>query len=187
VYPKYASVLPGFVLESVASGAEPEVSDVSIKFGLDQAEARSLLGAINFLGVILSAPGEQEDESKMSDGMLAAEIISKDAQVTVVSLLNELQRERSTVAGAFRRAALAHRLLPTLIDLELMVDVRMDFDKDQIALAVPVVLMHIDTDAADQEIWLQMNKGQLHKAIEDLKKTLARLEAAERWIQGRSS
>jgi hypothetical protein len=64
------------------------------------------------------------------------------------------------------------------------VDIRIGFDNDEIALAVPVVLVHIDTDSKDQEIWFQMSKGQLKTAIEDLTKILLRVEAAEKWSQG---
>jgi hypothetical protein len=132
----------------------------------------------------VSKPGEPEPVPTIVDALLSAEILDKNAQAAITAVLNELERDRSSVSSALRRASLATRLLPSLTDLSCVVDIRIGFDNDEIALAVPVVLMHIDTDSNNQEIWFQMSKGQLKTAIEDLTKILLRVEAAEKWSQG---
>ena len=187
--PKYSDVLPSLIVQSVASGTEAEPAYISSKFGISDREARSFIGAVSFLALIISAPAEPEREetSQTVEGMLSAEIIEASAQSYVTTLLGALGREHSQVTGAFRRMSLANRLLPTLTDLELQVDVRLDFDKDRVITVVPVALVHLDTDGTGRELWFQMNKNQVEKAIEDLKRTLSRLEAAEKWAEGRSS
>ena len=184
LYPKYAEVLPSIAVESVVSGAEPEPSDVGAKLGINLDDARALLGAISFLAVIASA-GEKDAVPQTMDALVSAQMLEKDSQGPITSLLTVLQSERTRVSGAVRRSALSSRLLPSLTDLELMIDVRVEFEKDQVGLAVPVLLVHVDTDAAHEELWFQMNKRQVEKAVDDLKQALARLEQAEKWVQSK--
>jgi hypothetical protein len=171
-------------LESAESGSEPKAPDLASKFGLNKADSQSLVGIISFLVLLVSKPGEPEAAPTIVGALVSAEILDKDAQAAIIVVLNELDRDRSSVTSALRRTSLATRLLPSLTDLNCVVDIRIGFDNDEIALAVPVVLVHIDTDSKDQEIWFQMSKGQLKTAIEDLTKILLRVEAAEKWSQG---
>jgi hypothetical protein len=180
-------LVTGIVLESAESGSEPKAADLASKFGLSKADSQSLVGVISFLGLLLSKPGEPEAVPTIVNALLSSEILDKSAQATITVVLNELDSDRSSVTSALRRTSLASRLLPSLTDLGCVVDVRIGFDNDQVALAVPVVLVHIDTDSSRQEIWFQMSKGQLQTAIEDLTKTLLRVEAAEKWSRGQSS
>jgi hypothetical protein len=184
VHQQHARLITTTILESAASGTEPKASDLSTQFGLNDNDGQSLLGAISFLVLILSKPDGPESVSTIVDELRSAGILDPAAEGAVSAILNGLDHERPAVAAAFRRSNLASRLLPSLTDLSFVVDVRVDFDGDRIALAIPVVLVHIDTDTTDNEIRFQMNKRQLEVVIEDLKKTLSRVEAAEKWAQG---
>jgi len=180
-------LITSIILESAESGSEPKAADLASKFGLSKGDTQSLVGVISFLGLLLSKPGDPEPVPTIVEALLSSEIIDKNAQATITVVLNELDRDRSSVTSALRRTSLASRLLPSLTDLSIVVDVRIGFDNEEVALAVPVALVHIDTDANNQEIWFQMTKAQLQTAIEDLTKTLARVEAAEKWSQGQSA
>jgi hypothetical protein len=70
--------------------------------------------------------------------------------------------------------------LPSLVDFETAVDVRLRFEKGQIKAGVPVVLVHIDTDATHEELWFQMTKAQAERLCTSLNDLLKDLEKAER-------
>jgi hypothetical protein len=179
---------PGIIVRiavEAAAGVEPTVSDLSAKFGLNERDSQALVGAISFLVLVLSHPNP-EPVPTVVEGLVAAEVLDSAAKAAVATVLNDVNRE-ATATAAFRRSSIATRLLPALTELNSVIDVRLDFEKDQPTVAVPVALVHIDTDTADHEIRFQMTKRQLEEVIEELRKTLSRIEAAEKWVQGRAT
>lgn len=185
VHQQHGPLLANMIMESAATGTDPKASDLAASFRLSEDESQTLIGAISFIKLIFSKPGEPEPVASVVNSLISSEILDASAQAEITSVLNEIDQNRSTVAQGLRRSHLAARLLASFIDLNTVVDIRLDFDKDQIAVAVPVVLVHIDTDVNEQEIRFQLTRKQLEGVIEDLKQTLIRVEAAEKWIRGR--
>jgi hypothetical protein len=186
IQPQHLRLIAAVVVAGLTSGAEPKAGDLSAQFGLNEADAQSLLGAIGFISLILSKPGEPEPTTNVVNGLLSAEVLDRAAQESVTTILRELDSDRPTIKAALRRSNLASLLLPALTDLSFVVDLRIDFDGDQVASTVPVLVVHIETDARDHEISFQMSRGQLEAAIEDLSRALARLQSAEKWAQRKS-
>jgi hypothetical protein len=141
---------------------------------------------MSFLALVSASPSADEPTSKTIAALVETDLLNPTEQQAAESVLTYFQGERTKVTGAFRKVAIGPRVLLSLMDFETTVDIRMDFEKEQIGLAVPVVLAHIDTDAAHVELWFQMSKTQVEKMYEDLKKVLARIEQAENWTQSRS-
>jgi hypothetical protein len=133
----------------------------------------------------VSKPGEPEPVPTIVDALLSSEILDKDAQAAIIVVLNELDRDRSSVTSALRRTSLATRLLPSLTDLNCVVDIRVGFDNDEIALAVPVVLVHIDTDSKDQEIWFKCRKGSLRRRSRILRRPCCGLRLQKSGLRGK--
>jgi hypothetical protein len=182
VYAQQPPIILSLVMEG-AAGSEPKAGDLSTKFGLGEDDSQSLVGAISFLVLILSHP-RPEPIPTIVKGLLSAEILAPDAEAAVALLLNDVSRTAAANA-TFRRSSLATRLLPAFSNLSSAIDIRLDFEKDQVVIAVPVALIHIDTDASEEQLRFQMTKRQIEGMVEDLKRVLTRLDAAEKWMQGR--
>ncbi len=185
VHQQYGPVLGNMITETASTGVDPKASDLAAAFRLTEDESQTLVGTISFMKLIFSKPGEPEPVSSIVTSLVSSEILAPSDQADITSLLNEIDQHRPALSEGLRRSHLAARLLASFSDLNSVVDIRLDFDKDQIAVAVPVLLVHIDTDVDDQEIRFQMSRKQLEAVVEDLKQALTRLEAAEKWIRGR--
>lgn len=143
------------------------------------------MGAVNFLALMASEPTRAAAPSTIQ-GLVAAEIMRADDAQVAGELLKALLRGTPEIQDTFRRAAMSGELLPALAEFETVVDVRLSFKEgDAVELAVPVLLVHIDTDASNRELWFQMSKKQVQKAIDDLTKALSQIQAAESWAAKR--
>ena len=186
VFPKHSAVLFNLPVETLVSPGGSDPKDLAAKLDISAEDATSLLAALSFLALVSASPVEALPVSKIISGLTNAELINPSATNTAENVLTHFENERSKAGSAFRKVDLSSRLLPSLDDFELEVDVRLEFEKEQIGLAVPIVLAHIDTDATGQEIWFQMTRMQVEKLLENLKSVSARLEQAEKWVQARS-
>lgn len=61
----------------------------------------------------------------------------------------------------------------------------MGFEEGQIAAALPVAVVHMDTDSRGQEVWFQINQRQLERTINELSNALKEIQEAERWIDSK--
>jgi hypothetical protein len=54
------------------------------------------------------------------------------------------------------------------------------FNDRQIENAVPVALVHLDTDVSNRELWFQMTRGDVEAVIERLTRVLQQMDVAEK-------
>jgi hypothetical protein len=184
VFPRYSEAVLSIPAETLMSRTQQEPGEIANKLAITNSEATNLLGALSFLALVSTSA--DEPIGAIVAALLETEFIGAPARQAVESVLTHYQRERAEVTGAFRKAAVSSRVLPSLVDFELSIDVRLDFEKEQISLAVPLIVAHLDTDAVHEELWFQMTKAQAERLSDDLKKVLARIEQAEKWTQSRS-
>jgi hypothetical protein len=187
VNPQYSEVLLSLPVDALVSNTPaPQAKELATMLAISPNDARSLLAALSFLALVATSPSEPEPVETTSAALVREDLLDKSGQPAVERLLTHYQQERGKVSSAFRKVALTTKVLPSLDDYDFAIDVRLDFDKEQPALAVPIVVGHIDTDAPHQEVWFQMSKAQTEKLVEDLKKIVAHLEQAEKWMQTRT-
>ena len=154
-------------------------ADFAAKLGLERQESQNLLGAASFLIAILSEA--QETANQFMEAAASQGILDDEHKGAVLKLAEIIISEKSAIRDARERLSVASALLPSLTTFRTEVDVRLRFDKGIINLAVPVGLIHIDTDFDNEEVCFQLTRNQLEGIIEDLKETLRRVQEAERW------
>jgi hypothetical protein len=110
--------------------------------------------------------------------MLPAELVA-----SIQPFIHVVVSDRSQIARAIRRAAMPSQVLPFLADIEIVVDLRMAFDEQKVAEAVPVAIIHVDTDAEAEEVWFQASKAQLERLRRDIDEAIRQMEASEVWTR----
>ena len=96
--------------------------------------------------------------------------------------------KRAELLRIMRRAALPGQVMPSLTNVEIVVDVRMDFEDQEVYEVAPVAMLHLDTDTNTAEIWFQASKSQMEQLRKDIDAAIKRMEIAEAWARkGRAS
>jgi hypothetical protein len=85
------------------------------------------------------------------------------------------------IATVLRKATLTDQVLPSFMNMSVAVDLRIGFTEGRVDVAVPIVLIHIDTDGDNQELWFQCSKQQMLLIKDDIEAALKKMEAAEAW------
>jgi hypothetical protein len=167
--------------QSVQNPSTIEEDQVAKELGLQPDEARALLSAVSLLTAVSSVRKDKPDE--IVGAAAAASLIPEDSRRAALAFCSELLPQKEALKQTFDTSRLATRLLPALALFETVVDIRLGFRDSSVELSVPVVLVHIDTDASDAEIWFQMQKADVEKIIQDLGKVLSQLSQAEKWSE----
>jgi hypothetical protein len=92
---------------------------------------------------------------------------------------------RAEILSTVLRTQLAGEVLPSLYTFDVAVDVRVRVEDGSVVTSVPVAVLHIDTDAENHEIWLQLTKGDIDNLIRTLTTTLSDMQVAEDLVSGR--
>lgn len=115
------------------------------------------------------------------------ELLDEATKESVLAFCEVVATALPDIKQALQRSTLADEVLPSLTVLSTTVDLRPSFEEGQVKLVVPVALLLLATDAAEQRVWCQLNKAQLEQVIKDLRSTLRRMEQAEQWAEKVSS
>lgn len=168
------------VMESIASPAAIDDKDTPSEFGVSPDEFPALLVAANVIAVTLGT--SSRSAAQMAEELSTSKLIAAN-ETPPIRYLEAVAQNRDAIKRSLQRSTLGAQFLPSLTDFEAAVDLRPAFDKEtkRITFAVPVLIVHIDTDSYGEEIWLQLNKRQLTKTIENLQTALLQMEEAERW------
>lgn len=86
---------------------------------------------------------------------------------------------RGEISSSIEKTQLAGQVLPSLSEFEATVDIRLKIVDGQVKLSVPVAVVHIDTDAGGQEIWIQLTRGDIDEVIKKLSECLDHMVIAE--------
>jgi hypothetical protein len=124
----------------------------------------------------------------LSDNVASLEEFAQAARDTIFEAASEpavraiadiIIRERPTLAKAMARHQLAAEVLPSLVEFDVTVDLRIRFNDDKADEFVSVAVVHIDTDGNNQELWLQLSKSDINTMLETLNKAAREMDLAE--------
>jgi hypothetical protein len=172
------------LIESFASRAPLNETDVSVRFKISPEDAVGLITTSSIMAATLSTREDTVDQ--FVDALKKAQWISDPETSEAAARLGRITvANRDRMKEALSRSRLGAESLPVLTQFEATIDIRPNFDKEshRITFAVPIAILHIDTDAAAQEVRFQLTKRELEKMSNDVKDAVKRLEEAERWIK----
>jgi hypothetical protein len=178
-----SNLLPA-VLDSVQSGSGRGDQELASRLRVDRDDARLLLGSMSLIASMLSR--REESPSQFIKAMAEAKILRPEASGAALAFFDALVRERPALRQAMTRSRFSSEVLPSLLEFESTVDLRLGFENDAINVAIPIALVHLDTNATGQEVWLQITRKQLEEMIKDLEETLRKMVEAEKWAGQRS-
>lgn len=142
--------------------------------GLQEREALSLFMAAGMVASIVSTQEVKPDELL---ALLVDHQLVEDAEnAGILRFIKMAESDRRRLGRKLAQSRLQQDVLPSLTAVELAIDVRHSLETDERSVTVPVLLMHVDTDAAHVELWLQLTVAQVAALAEDLNKALDRLK-----------
>lgn len=97
----------------------------------------------------------------------------------VLQFVQSVVSNRLALETSRARARLASAVLPSLEHLSVAVDLRIEFDDDQIKTVAPVAIVRIDTDLEDQTLIIQLSKFDVGLIIDQLTKIQKQMSLAE--------
>ena len=178
----------GEIIDAVMRALEskqPSFNELAKSLSLPVDQMGGVLAAALLIVPLLANRGTPEEfrNEATRTGLLAPDIgqaIEPFAE-SVVEKRGELRR-------IMRRAALTAQVMPSLSNVEIAVDVREDFEEHEVYEAVPVAMLHFDTDSNNTEIWFQASKSQMEQLRKDIDVAIKQIETAEVWARrGRPS
>jgi len=159
---------------------QPALEELGRSLCLPTDQMSGLLAAAMIIVPLLANRGTPEE---FSSEATKAGFLPTDVAQAIVPFAQSVFEKRAELGRIMRRAALPSQVLPYLADVEIVVDVRMDFEDQEVYEAVPVAMLHIDTDANNTEIWFQASKSQMEQFRKDIDAAIKRMEIAEAWAR----
>ena len=178
----YAELLRAVVVAIESN--KPPLEDLEKNLKISANDLSSLFAAAMLTVPVLSQGINAEEfiTSAVKTGIIPQNLVSK-----IQPFVDAVVAERAQIGRAIRRAALPAQVLPYMSDFEVAVDIRLAFEEEAVLEAVPVAIVHIDTDANDEEIWFQASIQQMRKLKSDVEQAIKRMEAAEAWSTRRDA
>ena len=155
--------LDGSTLRAVTSLSAREAEEVASVYSV----------VIGLLSEFSATPDEFVTRAK---GIL----FSPEQEQIARSIAVSICEARPGIDGIVERAQLAGEVLPSLDTFDIVVDVRIRVVDGIVKTFVPVAIVHIDTDVAVQEMFLQMSRGDVETAIRKLTTCLDEMKMAEK-------
>ena len=151
-----------------------EIASVAGVSGDDVAPLLSLVGLIaNAVAERKETPEQFIQEAK------AANLVESHGETNALTLARLVAGDREEIRRDLESANIVSENLPSLAYFEATVDLRLDFSKDGVRNAIPVAILHIDTDASNRELWFQASLSQAVRMKQELEETIRRLQIAE--------
>jgi hypothetical protein len=171
------------IINSVISGLESKqapIDDLQKSLGLSSDDVSSLFSA-----AMLTIPmlGEGADPAQFLASAVKQGILDDETSAKVKPFIDTVATQRVQIGNSIRRTALPAQVLPFLTDFEVVVDLRMQFNDQTVIDAVPVAMLHVDTNSTGQEIWFQASKQQMVQLRDDVEGAIKQMETAEAWGQ----
>lgn len=172
----YAELLRAVVV--ALESKKPPLEELEKSLKLPVSDLNALFAASMLTVPLLSQGGTAEE---FMGSAVKSGIISKDLVPKIQPFVDTIIAERAQIGRAMRRASLPAQILPYISDVEVVVDLRMAFEDKVVLEAVPVAIVHIDTDADREEIWFQASIHQMQQLKNEIDEAIKRMEAAEAW------
>jgi hypothetical protein len=159
--------------------ASVDIEALAEDTNIDVRRAAPILTAVSVLVGLLTR-GKLSVEQFVAEGR--ERLFSQEDEPTVKELATSVFQGAAIWEQTLGHRALATRTLPALDTFEISVDLRLRFKAEEVVDTVSVALVHLDTDANNQELWFQMTRGDVENVIQKLQKTLQQMAAAEKLV-----
>jgi hypothetical protein len=166
-------------LEAVEAGGSVGEAGLAARIDIKMADVRSLLAATSLFATFLLS--RDENIVQLVAAAIEAKLIRTEDSPAVLVFYEAIERDRPALKETVERSRTLTSVLPSLLELEITVDMRLGFGKGRLDFATPIALVHLDTDAQGQEIWLQLTKKQVERVVNELQDALRKMEEAEKW------
>jgi hypothetical protein len=172
------------VADHIGALGEVDTDQLASELGLDEDSLSSAITATSMTVAFISSWKETPDE--LVSGLIKASFLRDTDRSTLTHFVETISSKRTEIKKALNLRSLAEETLPAFRDFDTSIDMRLDFRKDQIETAVPVLLVHLRTDLPQERLFFQMTKSDVQQLVEQLKRTLLQLESAEKWATERA-
>jgi len=166
-------------LESVETGSGVGDKDLSSRLDISINEARSVITAASLFATLLLR--RDEKAAPIVAAAVEAKVVRAEDSAAVIAFYEIIDRDRAIFKDAIEGSEVSNEVLPSLLEFESTVDLRLRFEKGRLSFAAPIALIHLDTDAQGQEVWLQLRKKQVERIVRDLQEVLHRMDEVEKW------
>jgi hypothetical protein len=158
----------------------PPIDGLRASLGLSASDISSV-----FAAAMLMIPfvGEGVTTAEFSDAATTAKLIDSEFVAKLKTFFDAFVAQAKPVAEAIKRSSVSDQVLPSFYEMDIAVDMRLAFSGDKVDIAVPVAVLHVDTDAEDRQIWFQCSKQQLAFIRDDIDDALKKMELAESWAR----
>lgn len=144
-------------------------ADLKARTGLDENDAGSVISLFTLaIGLISETGASADDFIEAAKGI----ILDPPYEAVGMEVASLICAKRDQIKRTLAKAQLGHSVLPSLTGFQIAIDVRMRLENGAIVTKVPVAILHIDTDAVSQELWVQLSQA-------DIEELLTKLRTAE--------
>jgi hypothetical protein len=166
-------------VESIEEGRNVGEMDLMSRLDISKTEVRSLLAATSLFATLLLNRDERTEQ--LLEAGVEAKLLQADDKAAVFTFFESIERDREALKEAMEHSQISTEVLPSLLEFESTVDIRLGFEKGRLSFTAPIALVHLDTDARGQEIWLQLTKRHVEQIVKELQETLRKMDEAEKW------
>ncbi len=166
-------------LDAVEAGGSVVEGGLSARLDIDKADVRSLLAATSLFATFLL--GRDEKLPQLVAAAVEAKLIRPEDSPAALLFYEAIERDRPTLKETIQRSRYSSSVLPSLLEFETTIDIRLGFEKGRVDFVTPIALVHLDTDSEGQEVWLQLTKKQVERVVNELQDALRKMEEAEKW------
>ncbi len=166
------------IKEEIGSSVQIDPEALREKLGISARKARTLSMIASIAAVVVTSSDSSE---KAIDAAQAAGVLPPESAAAFDRLVEELRPQEEALRESIRSSELASEVLPSFLDIDTTVDLRLGFDREKVNASIPIVAAHLRTDARDSHVWFQMQKRDVVRLISEFEKLLRQLEEAERW------
>jgi len=175
------NALVPIAIEAVNTPYRIDETEVAKQLDMSPEQAGPVISATSFLTALLS--GRKDRPEEVIDAAVRAGLISSGSREAALAFCSAVAPQRDALKRALESSRLATRVLPSMSEFEIAVELRLSFKAGKLDLAVPVAVAHIDTDAAGEELWFQMQKADVEKLVDRLGRLKNQLTEAEKWAE----
>jgi hypothetical protein len=156
----------------------PPLEELQKDLGLSKSDTSSVFSAAM---AVVPMFDKSTTVTEFVDASIKTKFIDSVTAQRLRPFLEVVAGHASEITTAIRRATLIDQTLPSFYDMDVTVDIRLGFEEGRVELAVPVAVIHLDTDADRQEIWFQASRQQLILIKDDIEAAIKKMDAAEAW------
>ena len=163
---KMIDVINDILADIEAGGGAVEPKDISEKFDFSEEDSSSIGFSLAILTTIVTEQKETIDE--ISSSLLEYNILPKENIEFLNTVISEIEKNKNSLKNSLDNQELGVRVLPSLTGIDIVVEMRFDFEKTDIKRSIPIAIAYIATDSARHQLWVQLTKADIAKLIRQL-------------------